>query len=354
LGLVLELIFRRKFAATAAAGVATLATLLAANVPLLDPNLGALTPVLRDNYWLTVHVLTIVSSYAAFTLALGLGLLGLSYYLSATYRKDVAYADLGRPLIWGLPLLVAGGLVHVASTRGALPFDSTFATWLALALAVPGAFQTLVALFAMLGEYANRQAKESLVLGILACVLGVAGVMFLHGKTPPASWPAQLPMDFVPGTIALAGFGLAVMSRLGGRSREFLVAEKPAMKIDAMADEVDRELVGVGVGAGVSPGFASAHGNGNGNGDGGIAVATKARPSVGEILDRAARRPGAKDPRDPAIQFTASQVKPLSNFIYRAMQVGVLLVAAGTILGGVWADVSWGRFWGWDPRRFGR
>jgi cytochrome c biogenesis factor len=22
----------------------------------------------------------------------------------------------------------------------------------------------------------------------------------------------------------------------------------------------------------------------------------------------------------------------------------------GTILGGMWADVSWGRFWGWDPK----
>ena len=32
------------------------------------------------------------------------------------------------------------------------------------------------------------------------------------------------------------------------------------------------------------------------------------------------------------------------------MQVGVLLIAAGTILGGVWADYSWGRFWGWDPK----
>ena len=27
-----------------------------------------------------------------------------------------------------------------------------------------------------------------------------------------------------------------------------------------------------------------------------------------------------------------------------------MLVAAGTILGGVWADYSWGRFWGWDPK----
>jgi cytochrome c-type biogenesis protein CcsB len=35
---------------------------------------------------------------------------------------------------------------------------------------------------------------------------------------------------------------------------------------------------------------------------------------------------------------------------YRAMQMGVLLLTAGTILGGVWAADSWGRFWGWDPK----
>ncbi len=36
--------------------------------------------------------------------------------------------------------------------------------------------------------------------------------------------------------------------------------------------------------------------------------------------------------------------------IYRSIQVGVVLLASGIILGGVWADYSWGRFWGWDPK----
>ena len=39
-----------------------------------------------------------------------------------------------------------------------------------------------------------------------------------------------------------------------------------------------------------------------------------------------------------------------SLYMYRAMQIGVVLLAAGTILGGIWADYSWGRFWGWDPK----
>lgn len=40
----------------------------------------------------------------------------------------------------------------------------------------------------------------------------------------------------------------------------------------------------------------------------------------------------------------------LGQHCYRAIQVAVLLLATGTILGGIWADVSWGRFWGWDPK----
>ncbi len=40
----------------------------------------------------------------------------------------------------------------------------------------------------------------------------------------------------------------------------------------------------------------------------------------------------------------------LAQFMYRGMQVAVLLLAAGTIFGGLWADVSWGRFWGWDSK----
>ena len=35
---------------------------------------------------------------------------------------------------------------------------------------------------------------------------------------------------------------------------------------------------------------------------------------------------------------------------YAAIKIGVVLLAAGIILGGVWADYSWGRFWGWDPK----
>lgn len=36
--------------------------------------------------------------------------------------------------------------------------------------------------------------------------------------------------------------------------------------------------------------------------------------------------------------------------LYRSLQIGILLLATGVILGGVWANYSWGRFWDWDPK----
>ena len=83
-----------------------------------------------------------------------------------------------------------------------------------------------------------------------------------------------------------------------------------------------------------------------------VGTATMSRPSVAEIKARIAQGgiPGDDSPRDRAMRSRAELLKPIAGFVYRALQVGVLLVAAGTILGGVWADYSWGRFWGWDPK----
>jgi len=39
-----------------------------------------------------------------------------------------------------------------------------------------------------------------------------------------------------------------------------------------------------------------------------------------------------------------------AELIFRVLQLGTLLVGTGTFLGGVWANESWGRFWGWDPK----
>jgi ABC-type transport system involved in cytochrome c biogenesis permease subunit len=39
--------------------------------------------------------------------------------------------------------------------------------------------------------------------------------------------------------------------------------------------------------------------------------------------------------------------------IYGILCFALLFSFFGTVLGGLWADDSWGRFWGWDPKENG-
>ncbi len=249
LSFVFEMIYRKVFTALAGAGVALLGTIVAANVPLLDPSIKSLQPVLRDNFWLSTHVLCVVSSYAAFGLAWMLGLVTTVYYLTATYRQSPRFRDLALLLIPGL-LLLAGGGAGVAASYGMFGPQ-----WAGSDVPAHSSYQAAIG-----GD----------------TLFYVFATMALLGET-----------------ITLAG-----LIALGGEFVNRLTFRPEA--------EVETDVE---------------------------------RHSGVEL-----------DPRARAMQRTAGIVKPLSNFIYRAMQVGVLLIAAGTILGGVWADYSWGRFWGWDPK----
>ena len=39
--------------------------------------------------------------------------------------------------------------------------------------------------------------------------------------------------------------------------------------------------------------------------------------------------------------------------VYAVLCFSLMFTFAGTMLGGIWADMSWGRFWGWDPKENG-
>jgi cytochrome c-type biogenesis protein CcsB len=251
LSFVFELIYRKVFTALAGSAVALLGTITAANVPLLDPSIKSLQPVLRSNLWLTIHVLTEVSSYAAFGLAWGLGLIASVYYLSATYRRSPRLRELALLMVPGLPLLAVGG-AGVAASYG----------WLGPQWSITDS-----------NAYSSAQSGGTDTLFYICALLGLVG-----GALSLAS---------------LLAIGGEIANRLTFHDRED--AEVPA---ESESSQSKLKL----------------------------------------------------DARGRAMQRTAKIVKPLSNFIYRTMQVGVLLIAAGTILGGVWADYSWGRFWGWDPK----
>ena len=45
-----------------------------------------------------------------------------------------------------------------------------------------------------------------------------------------------------------------------------------------------------------------------------------------------------------------STLKELTIINEKALEIGLFMLTIGTFLGGVWANESWGRYWGWDPK----
>ena len=50
---------------------------------------------------------------------------------------------------------------------------------------------------------------------------------------------------------------------------------------------------------------------------------------------------------------SSASERTLARMIYGVLCFATLFSFVGTILGGIWADQSWGRFWGWDPKENG-
>ncbi len=49
----------------------------------------------------------------------------------------------------------------------------------------------------------------------------------------------------------------------------------------------------------------------------------------------------------------SSTARSLARMVYGIVCFATLFSFIGTVLGGIWADQSWGRFWGWDPKENG-
>jgi len=52
-------------------------------------------------------------------------------------------------------------------------------------------------------------------------------------------------------------------------------------------------------------------------------------------------------------QANAVLVETLYRICYGVVCFGIFFSFVGTVLGGLWGDDSWGRFWGWDPKENG-
>ncbi len=49
-------------------------------------------------------------------------------------------------------------------------------------------------------------------------------------------------------------------------------------------------------------------------------------------------------------ELTNIFIKQITYVSEMSMTIGVFMLTIGTFLGGIWANESWGRYWGWDPK----
>lgn len=185
LAFVYSRIYKTKSYLLAAVPIAVFGLILADLLPsVLDPKIGPLPPVLRDNFWLVTHVLTITIGYAAFALAFALGHVVLALSLvknSSAFDKSHLHLLVYRMLQFGILLLAVGtilGGVWANYSWGRFWGWDPKETWALIAL--------LLYIFALHGRIAGWWGSFGLSVAAVVCFNGVLmawyGVNFVLGK----------------------------------------------------------------------------------------------------------------------------------------------------------------------------
>lgn len=179
-----EVRYRSRLFIASAAPLAMLLMIAADSLPVvLSPSLSPLVPVLRDNFWLTVHVLTVTTSYAAFALAMAVAHVALFRQLARPGPQAISrevYAYIYWAMAVGLVLLIPGiilGGVWANYSWGRFWGWDPKETWALIA--------ALVYLFILHGRLAGWWTQFGFavgaVLGFQSIIMAWYGVNFIIG-----------------------------------------------------------------------------------------------------------------------------------------------------------------------------
>jgi ABC-type transport system involved in cytochrome c biogenesis permease subunit len=188
-----------------------------------------------------------------------------------------------------------------------------------------------------LSESFRRSAMWLLVLALVIHTTGLLFRMFLEGRPPVTNlyssaifigWGAVV-LGLVLERIFRDGIGSVVAASIGFITA--IIAHHLAMEGDTM--EMMRAVLDTNFWLAthvviVTLGYASTFVAGY------LAIIYIARGVFTSTLGEATR-------------------KSLTRMVYGIVCFATLFSFVGTVLGGIWADQSWGRFWGWDPKENG-
>jgi ABC-type transport system involved in cytochrome c biogenesis permease subunit len=242
---------------------------------------------------------------------------------------DRAVAELGRVAEARAPAAARRAALELAFNR-AQPFQAGMAVYVLALLA-------LFASWLWKPSTLRPVAFSLLSAGAIVHTAGLAARIVLQGRPPVTNlyssavfvgWAAVV-LGVVLERIHRRGFGVAVAASAGFAS--LLVAHHLGASGDTM--EMMRAVLDsnfwlathvVAITIGYGGTFLA----------GGLGIAYALRRHLAPRADPAA-------------------AKALASMIYGVVCFSLFFSFLGTVLGGIWADQSWGRFWGWDPKENG-
>ena len=229
----------------------------------------------------------------------------------------------------------AGPTVDPASLAREVRFNRSRAFYRA-EMAYGLAFLAVLAAILFRTRWIDRAALGLVLLGLLPHSYGLAARMQIMGRPPVTN----LYSTFV--FVAWASVVLGLILEAFRRNRLGLLSAAMAgltLLLVSGRFAADGDTMGVMVAVLDSNFWLATHVVTISLGYAGCGVAGL----IGHVyLLRALRRP----PEDPVLHDTFDS-------LYGALAFGMVFSFLGTMLGGIWADQSWGRFWGWDPKENG-
>jgi ABC-type transport system involved in cytochrome c biogenesis permease subunit len=302
------LVLQRKFAIQILGALAAAVALVAMGEAMLvsDQGIEPLVPALQS-YWILIHVAMLFVSYSLFTLGAAASLLYLVRSGTETRILGAAQAAVSAVL---LALLGGGALL----TAGRFEMSPSFLHQVPSRLR-PGKMLDVVSAVHVAGA-GGKSIKLLLPVPwvgpfVLAAVIlfAVAAAMFYLRKGP-----AQ---KIIVTAFASLTVGIAVLVWQIATSADVslpigVTPEEPGPYFFGIASNYALGLLVLIWGTTL-----------------GYLITARWRDGISALLPDARR---------------------LEDVTYRAVIAGWPLLGVGIVLGGVWANEAWGRFWGWDPK----
>jgi ABC-type transport system involved in cytochrome c biogenesis permease subunit len=304
------LVMQRKFAFQVLGALAAAVALVAMGEAMLvsDQAIEPLVPALQS-YWILIHVAMLFVSYALFTLGAAAALLYLVRSGTSTRVLGRAQAAVVAVLLW---MVGGSALVFGARFEMAPSFLSQVPSRLR-----PGKFLDVVAAVHTL-DGAGKQVKLLLPVPGVGPLLLAALVLFAAAAVL-YSLEQRERLGF---RVLLAGFGALTA---GIAVLLVQIASSAGVEIPAGVQPIEPGPYFFGIASNYALGL----------------LALLWGTTLGFLITARWR---------PAIERTLPDARRLEDVTYKTVIVAWPLLGVGIVLGGVWANEAWGRFWGWDPK----